>query len=419
MEQRSSAEALVSTPLEFNPFDASFRADPYPVYQRLREEDPARLTAFGMVALSRYSDCVKVLKHPSASSDSRNSTAYQQQLARGDNSGSVFGEVAGVRPFLFMDPPDHTRLRGMVQKAFTTKMVNSLRSDIREAIVEILAPAVRRGSMEVIKDLAYPLPIQVVSRLLGVPSGDYELFKEWAQEFARAHDPAGSLSHLELERRERAASSFLEYFRRVIYERRKRPADDLVSHLIAVEDEGNRLTEEELLSTLILLLVAGHETTVNLIGNGFLALSKNPAQFGRLSRNPELARSAVDEILRYDAPVQLTARVMLDEVVVADRIIARGDQVLVLLASANRDAAQFDEPDVFDIERQNNRHLSFSLGSHFCLGAMLARAEGEILFTELATRIDELVLDEDTLRYKDYFVLRGLDVLPVTFKSSR
>lgn len=416
MKEYNSEQVPVSTPPEFNPFDANFRANPYPVYRYLREQDPVHMTAFGMVALSRYSDCVKVLKHPSVSSDSRNSASYQRKLARGHAPERVFGEVAGVRPFLFMDAPDHTRLRGIVQKAFTPKVVNDLRSSIRDLVDEMLTPAIKRGAMEVVADIAYPLPVHVISHLLGVPSDDYDLFKEWAREFARAHDPGGPTSSLEGQ--ERAANSFLEYFQGVIYERRRRPAADLVSQLIAAEDEGNKLTEEELLSTLILLLVAGHETTVNLIGNGFLALGQNPDQFERLARDSSLAKASVDEILRYDAPVQMTSRVMMDDVIISDKEISKGDEVLVLLASANRDDERFHEPDVFDVGRPNNRHLSFSLGPHFCLGSMLARLEGEILFSELAARVDEFLLDDDALQYKDYFVLRGLDALPVEFRGA-
>jgi cytochrome P450 len=406
----------VTEPLAFNPFDPGFRVNPYPVYRRLQQEDPVHVTPFGMLALSRYRDCAALLRDPRSSSDARNSNFYQQMM-QGRDPEEVFGELAGMRPFLFMDAPDHTRLRSLVQKAFTPKTVENLRPRIQELVDQLLASAVERGSMEVIEDLAYPLPVQVISELMGVPSEDHETFKGWSKELARALDPDFTAPLEVVERRQQVAQAFTAYFRDLIAVRRRQPRDDLLSALIAAEDEGNKLSEPELLATLILLLVAGHETTVNLIGNGVLALCRHPDQLARLRNEPGSARTAVEEVLRYDPPVQFTARVALEDIDIDGTTLAKGDQAILLLAAANRDPEQFDEPDTFDVARQENRHLAFGLGVHFCLGAPLARVEGQVALEAMATRLDQLAVAVAAPDYKENIVLRGLASLPVTFVS--
>src|SRR4051812_1456995 len=357
----------VTEPLAFNPFDPGFRVDPYPVYRRLLAEDPVHKTPFGMLVLSRYRDCTTILRDPMSSSDQSNSNMFKAFMA-GRDPEEVFGAMAGMRPFLFMDAPDHTRLRGLVQKAFTPKTVENLRPRIQELVDDLMAPALERGSMEVIEDIAYPLPVRVITEMLGVPHEDHETFKGWSKELAGALDPDFATPDDVLERRETAATAFVEYFQALIAERRSAPRDDLLSALITAEDEGNKLTEKELLSTLILLLVAGHETTVNLIANGVLAFTRNPDQVRRLRKDPTLARTAVEEVLRYDPPVQFTARVALEDMDMDGTTIEKGAQAIVLLAAANRDPEQFVDPDAFDVGRQDNRHLAFGLGAHFCLG---------------------------------------------------
>ena len=273
--------------------------------------------------------------------------------------------------------------------------------------------------MEVIEDLAYPLPVQIISELLGVPHEDHETFKGWSKELARALDPDFAAPLDVVERREQAGKAFTAYFRDLIAERRSQPRDDLLSALIAAEDEGHKLSEPELLSTLILLLVAGHETTVNLIGNGVLALCRNPGQFARLREDPALARTAVEEVLRYDPPVQFTARVALEDIDVDGTTMAKGNQAILLLAAGNRDPEQFPDPDHFDVGRQENRHLAFGLGAHFCLGAPLARVEGQVALEALARRVTELELAVEAPEYKENIVLRGLAALPVTFTPTQ
>jgi cytochrome P450 len=404
----------VTEPLAFNPFDPGFREDPYPMYRRLLQEDPVHQTPFGMLAVSRYRDCAALLRDPRTSSDTRNSNFYQQMM-QGRDPEEVFGELAGMRPFLFMDAPDHTRLRGLVQKAFTPKTVENLRPRIQELVDELVASALDRGSMEVIEDLAYPLPVQIISELLGVPHEDHDTFEGWSKELARALDPDFAAPLDVVERREQAGTAFTAYFRDLIAERRSQPRDDLLSALIAAEDEGHKLSEPELLSTLILLLVAGHETTVNLIGNGVLALCRNSGQFARLREDPALARTAVEEVLRYDPPVQFTARIALEDIDVDGTTMAKGNQAILLLAAGNRDPEQFPDPDHFDVGRQENRHLAFGLGAHFCLGAPLARVEGQVALEALARHVTELELAVEQPEYKENIVLRGLAALPVTF----
>ena len=411
------ATVTITEPLGFNPFDAGFRVDPYPVYRRLLAEDPVHKTPFGMVVLSRYGDCAAILRDPRSSSDASNSNMYKAFMA-GRDPEEVFGALAGMRPFLFMDPPDHTRLRGLVQKAFTPKTVENLRSRIVELVDELMAPALERGSMEVIEDLAYPLPVRVITEMLGVPIEDHDTFKGWSRELAGALDPDFATPEAVAERRENAASAFVEYFQALIAERRKDPRDDLLSALITAEDEGHKLSEKELLSTLILLLVAGHETTVNLIANGVLAFVRHPDQLARLRSDPGLARTAVEEVLRFDPPVQFTARVALEDIDIGDAVLGRGDQAIVLVAAANRDPNQFERPDEFDVGRQENRHLAFGLGAHFCLGAPLARVEGQVALQAVAARLDDLSLAVEQPEYKENIVLRGLASLPVTFRPS-
>jgi cytochrome P450 len=407
----------VTEPLMFNPFDPEFRVNPYPVYRRLQSEDPVHRTPFGMLALSRYRDCAALLRDHRSSSDQSNSNMYQQFM-EGRDPEEVFGALAGMRPFLFMDPPDHTRLRGLVQKAFTPKTVENLRPRIQEIVDELMAPALERGSMEVVEDIAYPLPVRVITELLGVPLEDHETFKGWSKELAGALDPDFATPDDVLERRERAGQAFVEYFQALIAERRRTPRDDLLSALIAAEDEGKKLSEKELLSTLILLLVAGHETTVNLIANGVLALARNPDQLARLREDPSLSRTTVEEILRYDPPVQFTARVALEDIDIDGTTMGKGEQAIILLAAANRDPEQFPDPDTFDVGRQDNRHLAFGMGAHFCLGAPLARVEGQVALEALASRATDLALQVDPPEYKVNIVLRGLAALPVSFRVS-
>ncbi|HZB71519.1 MAG TPA: cytochrome P450 [Acidimicrobiales bacterium] len=394
----------------FDPFDPVFRTDPYPVYARLREENPVHPSALGGLVVTRHADCLHVLRHPAASSDERNSDLFRAM----QEAGEVDEELVDARPFLFLDPPDHTRLRRLVTKAFTPRTIERLRPRVQELVDDLLDARTGTGSIELVEDFAYLVPVQIISELLGVPPEDHERFKGWSRDLARGLDPDFILPPEVVEKRKQAIDAFSAYFHELIAERRRAPQDDLLSALVAAEDAGDRLTERELLSTCTLLLVAGHETTVNLIANGTLALLRHPDELRRLRDDPSIARTAVEELLRFDPPVQLTARVALEDMEIGGQTLAKGTSAILLLGSANRDEAAFAEPDQLDIGRTDNHHLAFGFGTHFCLGAPLARLEGEVALTTLVRRFPDLALATDAPRYKENLVLRGLEELPLS-----
>ena len=399
--------------VQFNPFDPAFKKNPYPTYKRLLEEDPVHESPLGGLVLARYADCVAMLRDSRSSSDFRKSEGFAEQAAAQGWDIDVIMQES--RSFLFLDPPDHTRLRGLVNKAFTPRVVEGLRPRIEAIVAELLDTAGQRGEMDIMADFAYPLPVQIICDMLGVPVVDNARFREWTNEAARSLDPDFALPQEEIERRQRTFEAFDGYFRDLIAKRRTEPGDDLISALIAAEDEGNKLSEQELISTCILLLVAGHETTVNLIGNGSLALLRHPNQLQRLRDDPSLIKPAVEELLRYDPPVQLTARVALEEMEFGGKVLRKGQQATLLIGAANRDPAQFADPERLDITREDNRHIAFGMGIHFCLGAPLARVEGQIAIGELVRRLDGLQLAGEEPEYKENLVLRGLASLPVRF----
>ncbi|MDZ4278991.1 MAG: cytochrome P450 [Dehalococcoidia bacterium] len=406
-----------AAPLVFNPLDPEFRADPYAFYVRLRSEDPVHETPYGRWVVSRYADCVSVLKDPRASSDLTKAAAYGADAppAGGDGRGR---ELLDMRPFLILDPPDHTRLRGLVSKAFTPRVVEGLRPRIQQLVDGLLDRALERGSLELIEEFAYPLPVTVICEMLGVPPEDHSTFKEWSRRLARGQDPDEVLPPEVIKGRVEAMRLFMDYFRRRIAERRTRPSEDLLSALIAAEEAGEKLTEAELLATCVFLLAAGHETTVNLLGNGMLALLGHRDQLEALTNDPSLAPGAVEELLRYDTPVQFAGRIAAEDIEIGGKAIPKGRQIVVLLASANRDPQRFDEPDRLDITRQDNHHLGLGFGIHFCLGAPLARLEGEVAFRTITQRLREPRLLIDAPEYKDNVVLRGVRALPIGFSRA-
>jgi cytochrome P450 len=395
------------TDVTFNPFDPEYRANPYPMLKRLREEAPAYRSPLGFIALSRYDDCVTMLRHPHATTDSRKTPRWRDEVTKqGFDPDALLAE--GNPPFLFLDPPDHTRLRGLVSKAFTPRVVEGLRPRVEEIVEELLDEAATRGTFDAIEDFAYPLPVRIISEMMGVPPEDEAKFRGWSREMARSLDPDFVLAPDVIERRQKAGAEFSEFFRDLIAKRRMDPEDDLLSGLIAAEEEGHKLTEVELVTTCILLLVAGHETTVNLIGNGLNALLRNRDQFELLHDEPSLIKTAVEELLRYDAPVQLTGRDALEDIQLTDTTIREGEGTVLLISGANRDPAQFADPERLDIRREENRHLAFGMGIHFCLGAPLARVEGQIAIGEITRRFPKAELLDTTPRYKENITLRGL-----------
>lgn len=392
----------------FNPMDPAFVADPYPTYHRLRAEDPVHRSPLGFWVLTRYEDVVAVLRDPRCAKE-----AIAAFVAA--HFGVAVPPGLGIS-MLDRDPPDHTRLRGLVSKAFTPRVVERLRPHVQQIVDDLLARVAGAGRMDLIEQLAYPLPVIVICELLGVPVADHERFKGWGLDIARGLDSIMLPPDSEVAQRSMAGRRALaEYFRELIAERRAAPRDDMLSGLIAAEEAGDRLSEDELLATCILLLIAGHETTVNLIGNGTLALLRHPGELRRLRENPGLIASAVEELLRYDGPVQRTARIPSEDVTIGGRTIGKGEMVMPFIGAADRDPAQFPDPDRLDIGRTENRHVAFGLGIHFCLGAPLARLEGQLALGTLVRRLPKLALAGDTPAYRQSLTLRGLQALPVTF----
>jgi len=393
--------------IQFNPMDPEFVADPYPTYHRLRTEDPVHHSQLGFWVLTRYDDVVTALRDP--------------RLAKEAIASFVAARFGAPVPamglsMLDRDPPDHTRLRGLVSKAFTPRVVEGLRPRIQQIVDALIDGAAARGSMDLIEEFAYPIPVIVICEMLGVPVEDHERFKGWSLDIARGLDLIWLGPESEVGRRSIAARQALaEYFRGLIAQRRAAPRTDLLSGLIAAEEAGDKLNEVELLATCILLLIAGHETTVNLIGNGTLALLRHRDQLERLQREPGLIGSAIEELLRFDGPVQRTARIPSEDVTIGGHTIAKGEMVMPFIGAADRDPAQFRDPDRLDIRRTDNRHIAFGWGIHFCLGAPLARLEGQIAINTLVRRLPKISLATDVPEYRQSLTLRGLKALPVSF----
>jgi hypothetical protein len=400
---------MATAEILFNPFEPEFHADPYPAYRRLRELDPVHQSPLGFWVCTGYDDVLAVLRDERLGRE-----GFAPMLAA--VYGSPEEHAALPRSMLFRDPPDHTRLRGLVSRAFTPRVIEGMRPHIQEIVDGLLDRVASAGRMDLIEDLAYPLPVTVICEMLGVPVGDHASIRQWSADVARSLDALGLAADRELIARGRAGRHALgEYFRRLLPERRRQPRDDLLSALIAAEEQGDRLTEGELLSTCVLLFIAGHETTVNLIGNGVLALLRHPEELRRLQADPSLIGSAVEELLRYDSPVQRTARVANVPVEIGGRAIEAGALVVAAIGAANRDPAHFPDPDRLDVGRRENRHLSFGHGIHFCLGAPLARVEAQIAVGTLLRRMPRLALATATPEWRESSTLRGLKTLPVTF----
>ena len=414
LEAQATQNPLNNLAFPFDPTDPVFRANPYPTYNELRDERPVLMTALGLLVLSRHADCVRLLHHPTTSNDQRNSALYQAFVNNTDND-----PFEGREPsFLFLDPPDHTRLRGLVQSAFSPKRVRELGPRIQEIVDELIDEALPNGEMEVIEEFAYLIPVRVICELLGIPAKDHEIFKGWSRDLARSLDPEFMIGAEDQQRQMDAGLALWAYFETLIEERTKNPGDDMLSALIQAEQAGDKLTHGELLSTLSLLLIAGHETTVNLIGNGVLQFSRFPDEYARLVADPSLARTAVEEVLRFDPPVQVTGRISMTDLDFDDQTLTKGNQGLCVIGAAHRDPAEFGPTaDTFDITRGQINHIAFGAGIHYCLGAPLAKMEAQIAFETMARRIGEFELTDDP-SYRENFVLRGLSRLPIRFGNN-
>ncbi len=380
------------------------RADPYPIYHFMRALEPVHQAPDGSWVLTAYEHANTVLR------DSRFSS-NPVWLAKKPEAYSP--RQVGSALMLFMDPPDHTRLRSLVTQAFTPRVVESMRPRIEQLVDALLDQVVERGEMDVLADIGYPLPTSVMCEMLGVPLADREQFKTLSADASRLLD-----GYLEQEAQMKgvvATMHLVQYFTDLIEERRRVPGTDLLSALIAVEEAGDKLTHEELVSTAGLLFLAGFETTMNLVGNGMLALLRHPDQLRRLRDDPTLIRPAVEELLRYDGPVHVTGRIATTDVDLAGHTVRKGQEIAMVLGAVHRDPAQFPDPDRLDVGRTPNRHLAFAAGPHFCLGAALARLEAQVAFSAILRRLPELELITTEPVYRDHFVIRGIKELRVGF----
>lgn len=394
-------------------YSAESKANPFPFFARLRAEQPVHATTLPdktpVWLLSRYDDVLALLKDERFAKDRRNAMT-PEQLRKQPWVPPFFRPLE--RNMLDVDPPDHERLRTLVHKAFTPRLIERMRARVESVTDELLTAAAPRGSMELIRDFALPLPLAVITDILGVPVADRGKFHKWSNAIVAVNSLRPPLSVIP------SVWFFVRFLRRFFRLRRAEPRDDLTSALIQAEEAGDRLSEDELLAMAFLLLVAGHETTVSLIAGGVLELLRHPAELEKLRSEPAQIVSAVEELLRFVSPVFLsTERFARSDVTLHGITIRRGGLTFGVLGSANRDAAAFANPDVLDIARQNNRHLSFGHGSHFCLGAALARLEAQIAIPALLQRFPglRLAVPEQSLRWRASLVLRGLTALPVTF----
>ena len=402
---------MSETTVAYNPFEPGFADDPYPQYRAVREADPVHQSPLGVWVLFRYDDVLGFLRDPELSVEDRNAhPTMLTQLAE-----SVIGEESerGNFAMLNRDPPDHTRLRRLVSKAFTPRMVESLRPRVQQLVDEALDRAAEAGELEVMGDFAFPLPFTVISEMLGMPDTDARQLREWSGTLVRTLEPVVDTALLQAIAE--AGTHMRELMSEAITWKRKEPADDLLSALIAAEEHGDVLSDDELIEQVTLLYLAGHETTVNLIGNGVLALATHDEQRRRLRDEPELIGNAVEELLRYDSPVQMSRRITLRDVELDGKTIEQGAFVALVLASANRDAARWgDTAEDLDLGREGaHGHLSFGGGPHYCLGAALARLEGQVAIGSLVARFPTMRLAGEPA-WNGRLNLRGLDRLPVT-----
>jgi len=395
-----------------NVYQPEYIADPYPLYQRLRETDPVfwdeTLNAW---VLTSYADAVVMLRDPRFSAVRFVTDTNQIPPEVVEALGSPMRAL--TRQMLFLDPPDHTRLRGLVAKAFTPRVVEAMRTHIQEIVDRLLDAAQSSGQIELMGQFANPLPAIVIAEMLGVPAEDRDKFTVWSAHFGSLLE-GKDMTMEEMVQAFLGVSAFMDYFRGIIAARRTTPKDDLLQAMIDAEEGGDVLGEEELLGNCVLILAAGHITTTHLIGNGMLALLNNPEQYELLKHNPDIVSLAVMELLRYDGPVQATGRVLKEDLTLRDKQLKAGQHVVASLGAANHDPAQFAAPDSLDVSRVENRHLAFGQGVHFCLGAPLARLEAEVAFSTLVRRLRNPRLVEDVQWYPG-MVFRGLQGLAIAF----
>ncbi|MCU1361202.1 MAG: hypothetical protein JWN99_2491 [Ilumatobacteraceae bacterium] len=401
----------------FNPFDPAFRADPYPAYDRLRTTEPVHVSPFGFTLLTRYDDIARTLRgsefardldaHADTPTDPVRKARRERLRARRDRG-------RGAKNILNLDPPDHTRLRRLVTLAFTPTAIERLRPRIQQLVDDVLDVADERGTMELVDELAFTMPFQVISDLLALPTGRSDEIRAWSQDLTASLEPTAD--DATLDRAETAGDQMGDYLIDVIEHRRAHLGDDLLSALLVVEEGGDRLSTAELLSFVILLYVAGHETTVNLIGNGMLALLRHPDELRRWARDRAYDTTAIDELLRYDGPVQQTVRVPTEVVHYGDVEVQPGTTLMTVLGAANHDPAVFDDPHVLRLDRPDaGRNLAFAGGVHYCLGASLAKLEASVAIGSLIRRFPDVHLSGEP-HWRDRLTIRGVDRLPLSLR---
>ncbi len=405
----------MSHPPQVDLFSPDFKANPYPTYAHLRSEAPIQRVELpdgqGMWLVTRYEDVSAVLRDERFVKDWRNAMT-PEQIVGVPPIPEVMKPL--TRNMLDTDPPDHERLRALVSKAFTPRLIERMRPRVQEIADTLLDVVQDKGEMDLIDDYAFPLPIIVIAELLGVSAEDRNKFREWSNAAVSGDTTQEYVEKVLLPHMQ----AFTDYLRAMFEEKRKNPKDDLISALVRAEEAGDKLSEDELLAMVFLLLIAGHETTVNLIGNGVLALLQHPDQLRKLREDPSLIKPAIEELLRYDGPVETsTERFAREDVRIGETVIPRGEMVLVVIASADHDPERFPNPDALDITRADNKHVAFGKGIHFCLGAPLARMEGQIAINTLLRRMPDLRLADapESLTWRPGMVLRGLRGLPVKF----
>jgi cytochrome P450 len=407
----------MSQPPQVDLFSPDFKANPYPAYAHLRSTAPIHRVTLpdgrALWLVTRYEDVAAVFKDKRFVKDWRNAVT-PEQLAQIPPIPEVMKPLS--RNMLDTDPPDHERLRALVSKAFSPRLIELMRPRV-QAIADSLLDAVEdKGEMDLIDDYAFPLPITVIAELLGVPVEDRNKFREWSDAAVSGDATQEYVEKILIPHMQ----AFTDYLRALFEEKRKNPRDDLISALVRAEEAGDKLSEDELLAMVFLLLIAGHETTVNLIGNGMLALLQHPDELQRLKDDPSLTKPAIEELLRYDGPVETsTERFAREDVAIGGTVIPRGEMVMVVIASADHDPERFPDPEALDITRQDNKHLAFGKGIHFCLGAPLARMEGQIAINTLLRRMPDMRLKDspESLTWRPGLVLRGLKGLPIEFRN--
>ncbi len=392
--------------------------NPYPFYARLREQEPLSHFAWrgmDMWMVATYDDSVAILKDPRFCLDKPKVESSKDEPISSGESAPRYVPLAGRRHLLNTDPPDHTRLRALVSKAFTPRMIEQLRPRIQQITDELLDAVQNRGQMDLIADFAFPLPIIVISEMLGIPTTHRQQFRAWTQAIVQGLESGYEAAGMAAE------EAFINYIKTLIVQKREHPDNDLTSSLAQAEEQGDSLNENELISMILFLITAGHETTANLIGNGVLALLEHPEQMSLLRADPAaLLPSAIEELLRYTAPVSLSSpRWASEDIPMHGQVIRKGEMVRCALLAANTDPQQFPDPELLNIQRQEKQHLAFSKGIHFCLGAPLARLEGQIAIGTLLRRLPHLCLahDPEQLDWKEAGFLRVLVALPVTFQA--